>query len=82
MTANRYVTPRQAAEILAVSNDHVLALIRQGSLQATNVGRGKKLPRYRVSVKEIDAFMQRRQQRKAPTRTRRPSIMEGVPEYV
>ena len=79
---SRYVTPRQTAELMNVSQSHVQQLIKQGALRATNVGRGKKLPRYRVSVEEIDAFMQRRQIRKAPKRTRRPNIMEGVPEYV
>ena len=81
---SRYLTPRQAAEFIGVSHEHLHRLIRQGALTAMNVGRGPKLPRWRVSVKDLEAFMESRRSRElAPRRRRRrPSRMDGVPEYV
>lgn len=80
---DRLLTPREAAEIVGVSTDHVRSLIKQGSLVATNVGLGKRVQRWRVSPDELQAFIRQRRNRPEPVRRRRRSdIMEGVPEYV
>lgn len=54
------LTPRQAAERLGVSVDHVRALIAHKMLNASNIGRGKKLPRWRIDEAEVEDFIQRR----------------------
>ena len=75
------VTPKQAAKLLNVSEDHIRALIGDGSLMASNVGRGK-VPRWRISRDEIESFKSRRVYRKPgqSVRRRRPSLIEV--EYV
>lgn len=75
--AMKTVTPKQAAMILQVSEDHVRSLIGDGSLKAANVGRGK-VPRWRISIDELDSFQARRIYRKpgASRRRTRKSLIE------
>ena len=70
------VTPKHAAAILNVSENHIRALIADGSLKAANVGRGK-VPRWRIAREEIDAYLARRVHRKpgSSVRRKRPSLI-------
>ncbi|HEY7770467.1 hypothetical protein [Longimicrobium sp.] len=44
-----------------VSNEHVLALLEDGEIEATDVSRaGAKRPEWRFSPESIDSFMERR----------------------
>ena len=57
----RVLTPPEVADQLRVSPDKVLSWIRSGELRAVNVA--KRLggrPRYRVSIEDLAAFMERR----------------------
>ncbi len=81
LESKRYVTPKEAALIMGMSVDHVRALIMDRSLKASNVGRGKKVARYRIDRKEIERFMERRTPAPATKRNRRRPSMEGVTQY-
>jgi excisionase family DNA binding protein len=57
----RVLTPPEVADQLRVSPDKVLTWIRSGELRAVNVvKRVGGRPRYRVSVDDLAAFMERR----------------------
>lgn len=75
-----YLTAKQAAEMIGVSVDHVRSLIKLGSLRATNVGRGRKLPRWRIDTEELEAFMLRHRSGVPNRRPRRR--LPDVPQYV
>lgn len=75
------LTVTEAAAIIGVSANHVRALIAQKALRATNVGRGKKLARWRITHAEIEDFLGRRQVQEPTTRRRRQEPKDYV-EYV
>ncbi|MEL6110124.1 MAG: helix-turn-helix domain-containing protein [Planctomycetota bacterium] len=77
----KYLTPKQAAEIIGVGQDHIVHLIHSEVLAASNVSLGKKRPRWKISEDDIVAFMERRQKKSPPKRRPRRKLRE-VPQYV
>lgn len=61
------LTAKQAANRLGLTADSVRALINDGSLRASNFGRGRT-PRWRVSEDELNSFIESRRKQKAPAR--------------
>jgi excisionase family DNA binding protein len=61
-----YLTPKLVAERLVLDVDAVTALIRSGDLSASNVGRGRKKPRYRIDLADLDRFLDSRRTGQAP----------------
>jgi excisionase family DNA binding protein len=59
MNERTHVGPREVAERLGLSVDHVLGLIRSGVLRASNVGVGRR-PRWRVALVDLVAFLDQR----------------------
>ena len=57
---------KQAAKRLDVSEDQVTGLVLDGELRYINVGRGKKRPRMRFTVADLDEFIERRTRRDVP----------------
>ena len=56
MDAPRFLTPADAADVLATSVAQIMALIRAGDLRAIQIGgRGQ----WRVEVAELEAYIQR-----------------------
>lgn len=51
-------SPKEAAELLKVTNDHILRLIKSGKLLASNVGLGQRAV-WRISHDEINKFLMR-----------------------
>ena len=58
------LTPSEVAVRLGRSYDHVLRLIHSGVLRAFDDGAGK-IPRWRVSEDDLEAFIEARQSRSA-----------------
>lgn len=82
-----YFTPPEAARIVRMKAERVIALIRAGELKASNVA--TKLsgrPRFRIAAADLQAFLDRRaavavsspQQRRRRKRAERP---EGWVSY-
>jgi hypothetical protein len=61
-----FLTPKLVAERLVMDVDAVTALIRSGDLSASNVGRGRKKPRYRIDPADLDRFLDSRRTGPAP----------------
>ncbi len=59
MNERTHMGPREVAERLGLSVDHVLGLIRSGVLRASNVGVGRR-PRWRVALVDLMAFLDQR----------------------
>lgn len=59
MTVDKHFTTAQAAEILEVTDDGIVALIHSGELVATNVARSadSKRPRWRISESDLGRFL-------------------------
>jgi len=49
-------SPQQAAELLGVTKDHVLRLIKSGKLVASNIGLGQRAV-WRISREGINNFL-------------------------
>ena len=58
MTEEKFLTVKQVAETLAVSEQTVKSYIRQGELPAFRVG----LRGYRISPSDLQAFIEKRKQ--------------------
>ncbi len=56
MTTDRLLTPRQAAERLERSYDHVLRLIKAGRLPARDDSVGT-VPRYRILESDLEELL-------------------------
>ena len=56
---DRHYTPAQAAEILGLSDDGIVALIHSGDIVATNVARSRdaKRPRWRIAESDLGRFL-------------------------
>ncbi len=68
-----YLTTREAARLLRVSADKVLAWIRRGELGAVNLS-NRSRPQYRISPDDLDTFLKAREVQpplKRPRRLRR-----------
>jgi excisionase family DNA binding protein len=76
------LTPPQVAKQLGVSPDKILAWIRKGELDATNVATvGSARPRYRISEEDLAKFQGTRQNVKPPPKPPRrrktdPNVIE------
>lgn len=51
-------SPLEAAELLGVTKDHILRLIKSGKLVASNIGLGQRSV-WRISNEEIEKFFKR-----------------------
>lgn len=51
-----FYTPQEAALRLSVSNETILRLIRNGKIQASNVGIGKRMV-YRIAAQDLNLFI-------------------------
>ena len=49
-------SPKQAAELLGVTKDHILGLIKSGKLIASNIGLGQRAV-WRISREGINNFL-------------------------
>jgi excisionase family DNA binding protein len=67
----KILTVREVAERLAVSEDHVRALITSGRIRAIDVSAGKR-PWYRIEEPELDAFIEAKRTNTLPTPFRKP----------
>jgi excisionase family DNA binding protein len=67
------LTMTQAATRLNITPDQLKAFVDDGSLRFINVGRGRRRPRYRFTVSDLDAFIASRttQETSAPCRSTR-----------
>ena len=59
MAIDRQYTPQQAAEILGVSDDGIVAMIHSGELVAVNVARAadSMRPRWRIAESDLGRFL-------------------------
>ena len=53
---SKLMTPRDVAEKLGMSPEHVRILIKTGQMRAYTFG-SKKLPRYKVSEEQLEEFL-------------------------
>lgn len=76
-------TPADLAEQWKCSPDQIRALIADGELEATNIGRGSRRARWIIRQESVEAFLSRRANRKTPKpRHRKPAIPQSVREWV
>ena len=59
----KLLTLDDAAQHLNVTSDQVTAFVQDGELRYINVGRGKKRPRMRFTVADLDEFIEARRRR-------------------
>ncbi len=70
-------TTKQAAQVLQVSTEGILALIHAGHLVASDVSRpGSKKPRWRILSDDLEAFLTTRRHT-PPVKTRRRRRQAG-----
>lgn len=55
-----YLTPPEAAKIVRVSEEKIVAWIRAGKLRAANVSEGR-VPRFRIHKDDLAAFLRSRE---------------------
>jgi excisionase family DNA binding protein len=67
---------------LSTTLDHVLGLVHSHKLKATNIGRGAKRPRWRVSEEDLKAFIAARTNGATQTTARRRKPPSPAVEYV
>lgn len=65
------MTAPEVAKLLRVNQVKVNQWIRSGELLATNISQGEKLPRYRVSRADLEAFLAARSTRPSKQKPRR-----------
>ena len=58
--AAAYYTPESLGEVLHCSADHVRELITSGELSASDIGRGQRRARWRITQAAVDEFLDRR----------------------
>lgn len=56
-TAKLLLTPEEAAEVLAISRTRLYELLRRGELKSVKIGKVR-----RVSVRELEAYVERLQE--------------------
>jgi hypothetical protein len=67
---DRALTIQQAAAFLATTELVVLDLVKRGTIQASNIGRGKQRPRWRILASDLGKYL---------LATRRPVIEPAKP---
>ena len=60
------LTAEQVAKRLNITVEQVLAFAKDGSLRYIDVSRGTKVPRYRFSPTDVEAFKEQRTHRETP----------------
>lgn len=73
-------TPPQVAKLLGVSPESVIALIRSGELDGSNIGNGMQRPRYRVTQAAIDSYLEGKQSEPI-LKSRRESMKSDVIDF-
>ena len=53
---SKHFTPQQFAELLGVTHEHVLSLIRRGLLDAIDVSINRRRPTYRIPAEAVEKF--------------------------
>jgi len=71
------LTAAQAAQFLGVNRGQVLTWIRAGELRASNTGKGRLLPRWRIARADLDGFLAGRQPTPPTPRKRRERQTTG-----
>jgi len=81
-TERRKFTPNEVARMWGVAPEKIIGFIRAGELNAIDVSRGNRRPRFLIDVDDLRAFERRRadcpQPQPTQPRRRRP---EGVTQY-
>jgi excisionase family DNA binding protein len=75
---NRYLSVREAAELLKISVRQVLGLIEDGRLPATNVGRAGKRPHWRIKEDDLGSLDFVALSRSKARRRRRPNAADVI----
>ena len=57
MLQERMYTVSQASEFLQVTEETVLTLIHKGRLNASNIGKGMRRPRWRILGSDLGLFL-------------------------
>ncbi len=79
-TRREFYTPPEVARRLRCRESKVIAWIRSGRLAAIDISEGSR-PRYRISRRALDSFLQARAV--APiARPARRERLSGIPKYV
>lgn len=74
-----HLSPPEVAKRYGVSPDTVRGWIASGLLRATNIGKGKKKPRFRIEPQALEEFDRKRTAGfKTPTIERRPRSSMGL----
>jgi len=74
-----HLTPPEVAKRYGVSPDTVRSWIENGQLKATNIGQGKKKPRFRIEPQALEEFDRRRTaESKPPTPAKRRRSSTGL----
>ena len=75
------LTPAEAAKFLRVSREKIFDWIHSGKLMASNVGRGRKLPRWRIRSVDLDDLLESLQPAPPEPRGRRRKRDESIIEF-
>lgn len=82
---DRHFSPQQAAEILGVTDDGIVAMIHSGEIVATNVARNadSKRPRWRIAESDLGRFLlsRRHPASQQPVRTARKQKRDSVKQF-
>ena len=83
MLQERMYTVSQASEFLQVTEETVLTLIHKGRLNASNIGKGVRRPRWRILSSDLGLFLaaNRSQQPASPPSKRRQSKASIAKDY-
>ena len=83
MQVEQHFSPQQAAEILGVTDDGIVAMIHSGELVATNVARAadSKRPRWRIAESDLGRFLLSRrhpasQEQRPPRKLKRDGVKQ------
>ena len=59
MQVEKHYSPQEAAEILGLSDDGIVAMIHSGEIVASNIARSKdaKRPRWRIAEGDLGRFL-------------------------
>ena len=74
------LTPPNAAKLLGITPEAVIALIRSGELKGSNIGNGSQRPRFRVTKTAIDSYLENRNV-EPPRKHRREAKPTDVIEF-
>jgi excisionase family DNA binding protein len=78
---SQFLTPKQAAIKLQVTAEQIRSLIRQGRLEAVNIGTGSKRPLYRISKTKLEEFINRPFKLKIKAKRTYHKKLQPVPDF-